>query len=589
MEWLRVTAVAALLAALGVFAACGSGGALGNDVAAMPDVAADRSDAGEGPAVPDGDLTTLPDMDAGLEPDAAAMADACPAGAMPGPGTVITTRGAVAGVKDGDTWAFKGIPYAAPPVGKLRWRPPEPPPCYQGVLEAKKYGPVCPQIDSKGAVIGAEDCLTLNLWTPVAERAVAPVPVMVFLHGGGNVQGSSSETIVPGKSIYDGRRLAERGRVVVTLNYRLGPLGFLALPGLSAESVRGVSGNYGILDQIAALQWVADNVAAFGGDPTRVMVFGESAGAVDTCTLLASPLAAGLFHAALMQSGGCTQPRLATAETAMWARVVQGSCGGDADLVACLRRLPAEQVVAELPGSIGVGNPSIGMDPAKYGPVVDGWVLVNSPLEAIRAGTHNRVPFAIGTNGEELAAMLTVKVATEEEFQTIVQTSFAVLGQSVVDQVLDAYPVSDYPSPQDALVALYSDMRFHCPARAIARAVAGTAGVPVWRYFFTRQAETKQGPKPAQHGVELFYLFGTAEDIPFVQVAPADRALSEAIMGYWTRFGATGDPNGDGAVPWPAYDAATDAYLRLDAPVLAGQGVRTPQCDLFDAMVGDAL
>jgi para-nitrobenzyl esterase len=238
---------------------------------------------------------------------------------------------------------------------------------------------------------------------------------------------------------------------------------------------------------------------------------------------------------------------------------------------------------------VGVGNPSIGPDPAKYGPVVDGWVLADSPLDAIRAGAHNRLPFAIGTDGEELAVMLTVKVTTEAEFLAIVKASLAALGQAAVDQVLAAYPVADYPSPQDALVALYSDMRFNCPARAIARAAAGNVGEQVWRYFFTRRVETKQGPKPAQHGIELLFVFGTADDIPLYQPAPADQALSEAIMGYWTRFGATGDPNGDGAVAWPAYDAAKDTYLRLDAPNTGGEGVRTPQCDLFDSIVGWAL
>jgi len=548
---------------------------------------------GEVATTTSGPADAAPDAEAGGDPGAAEPDDGagdaeatggCATDVLPGPGVVVTTRGAVAGAQAGATWSYKGIPYAASPVGGLRWRPPQPAPCIAGTLDAVAYGPVCPQLDAKGSVIGAEDCLTLNVWAPASASPGAPVPVMVFLHGGGNIQGSSSETVASGKALYDGRRLAELGRMVVTLNYRLGPLGFLALPELSAESHLGVSGNYGILDQIAALEWVRDNAAAFGGEPGNVMVFGESAGATDTCTLVASPLAKGLFHAALMQSGGCTQPRLATAESAMSARVSGGSCGSAADRVACLRGLTAEQVVGALPGSVGVGNPSIGPDPAKYAPVVDGWVLAASPLDAIRAGTHNRVPFAIGTNGEELAAMLVVKVATEEEFQAVVKTSFAALGQSVIDQVLAAYPLADYPSPQDALVALYSDLRFNCPARTVARAAAGNAGEPVWRYFFTRRADTKQGTKPAQHGIELLYVFGTAADIPLFQMAPADQALSGAIMGYWTRFGATGDPNGAGAVEWPAYDAAKDTCLRFDDPIAAVEGVRTSQCDMFDSI-----
>jgi len=408
---------------------------------------------------------------------------------------------------------------------------------------------------------------------------------MFFIHGGGNIQGSSRETILGNKPIYDGRRLAGKGVVVVTVNYRLGPFGFLALPELSAESSQASSGNYGVLDQLAALAWVRDNIAAFGGDPGRVMVFGESAGAVDTCTLVASPLAKGLFHAALMESGGCSQPTLAPAEQAMGDRVAKGSCGTSAGRLACLRGLPMEKVMAELPGSIGVGDPTLTLDPAKYGPVVDGWVLAESPLDAMAAGRHNRVPFVVGTNAEELASLLTVKITTEAQFENLVGTTLAPLGQATVDKVLSAYPVSDYASPQDALVALYSDMRFTCPARQIARAAVAGGTPDVRRYFFARRAPTPQGPKPAQHGIELLYVFGTASDIPGYVPAAADIALADAMLGYWSRFAGTGDPDGGGAVAWPAYEAASDPFLRLDDPIAEGHGVRTPQCDLFDEIV----
>jgi para-nitrobenzyl esterase len=515
---------------------------------------------------------------------AAEPAPRCDVEPAAGEGVVAVDTGLLRGAREGASWVFRGVPYAAPPVGDLRWTAPELAACWTGVLDAVAFGPACPQLDAQsGAPVGSEDCLTLNVWAP--DSSEGPRPVLFFVHGGGNVQGSSGEALQGGAAIYDGRTLAEAGgAVVVTINYRLGPLGFLALPELSAESPRGGSGNYGNLDQIAALAWVQRNIAAFGGDPSRVLLFGESAGGVDTCTLYASPLAAGLFHAALVESGGFTATPLADAEGAMAARVDASSCGGAADRLACLRGLTPEQLLEELPGSIGIGGASVGADPAKYGPVVDGHLLPKPTIDLIEAGEHNHVPFALGTNGEELAKLLGVQVSTEAEYESVVEASFATAAAAV----LAAYPAADYPSPQAALVALYSDLRFNCPARRLARGAAGAQAEPVWRYFFTRRATTAQGEVAAAHGIELLYVFHSLTEIPLYEPAPEDLALSDAMMGYWARFGATGDPNGGGAPPWPRYDPALDSHVVLDSPIASADGVRAAQCDFWDDLLATA-
>lgn len=502
------------------------------------------------------------------------------------PGVVALDSGLVRGTKESASWVFRGIPYAAPPTGDKRWKPPELAACWDDVRDANAFGAVCPQLDKTKQPVGNEDCLTLNVWVPDGAMAgSAPLPVLFFIHGGGNIQGSSSEILAGMAPIYNGIYLSEASKaIVVTINYRLGPLGFLTLPELSAESAWGASGNYGLLDQIAALEWVQKNIAAFGGDPSKVMVFGESAGAVDTITLVASPLAKGLFSAALAQSGGAPSTPQKDAEAAMAARVDMSSCGNASDRVMCLRGKTANELLAEIPGSISVSGVSLGSNAANYGPIIDGHVLPKATSAIFAAGEHNHMPFVIGTNAEELADMLTVKVDTEGEFQGIINLNFGTLAPDV----LAAYPLADYPSPQHALVAVYSDLRFTCPARILASSISKTQSEPVYRYFFTRQAKTAQGNQPAKHGIELLYVFRTMTDIPLFTPAPEDLALADAIMGYWSRFGATGSPNGAGAVEWPKYDMLKDPHLVLDNPITTGEGVRTAQCDAWEAILTKA-
>ena len=501
-------------------------------------------------------------------------------GRMTPSGLAPTTSGLAQGEPTGAVVAFLGLPYAASPVGDLRWRPPQPAPSWAGVRAATAFASPCPQIGFGGAVVGAEDCLYLNLWVPAGQPAGAVLPVLFFIHGGGNVQGASSDQLSDGSFFYDGAALAaSRQAIVVTMNYRLGPLGFLALPDLAAESPHGSSGNYGILDQVAALEWVRSNIASFGGDPARVLVFGESAGALDTCMLLASPLAAGLFSSALMQSGACVAMSNADAQ-AFGAQVVAAcGCSGASDVAACLRALGANAVVAALPQPIDLAGKQGG-----YQPSIDGWVLPEAPLDALAGGRHNRVPVVVGANSDETARA--VPLLTEAQYQQSV-LQLAGNSQLLANRILAEYPSSEYGgSPRRAYVALTSDAKFICTARWAARALAAGQDEPVFRYYFTHPYTNGTAgllQLGAYHAAELPYVFGNLGIAGYVPTA-GEVALSAAIQGYWSRLAATGDPNGEGAVAWPTYDAASDPFLQLDDPVAAGEGVRTRQCDFWDSL-----
>jgi para-nitrobenzyl esterase len=490
------------------------------------------------------------------------------------PGRVITSLGAVRGALDGDTYAFRGIPYAAPPVGDRRFRPPEPPGCWEGERMATDFGPQCPQKALfSDAVEGSEDCLTLNVWMPLTPPA-SPRAVMVFIHGGGNLIGTSG---APGEMdpMANGRPYVEGSEIVfVSINYRLGALGFMAHPALSAESPRGASGNYGLLDQIAALQWVRDNIAAFGGDPARVMVFGESAGAIDTCALFASPLAAGLFHRALMQSGACIAKPLDTQESDGGALADSLSCS-DAD---CLRALsPAEFIGAQSPNESSV---LLGLENLQFSLTIDGWALPDAPVALVEAGVHNDVPFVVGSNAHEMHPSIPLFV-TLTEYQQQVYDYF---GQPAGDQILAMYDPALYGGERNALSALSTDVNFTCPARRIARAAAGAQSSAVHRYFFTHVLHgLLQSGLGAFHALELFFVF-KKDGIPTYGFDEAELDLSEEMFGYWSRFAITGDPNDPAATPWPIYATSGDAHIVFDTPTSTGNGIRTAECDLIDAV-----
>ena len=482
---------------------------------------------------------------------------------------VATTEGAFTGTTEGTTRVFRGIPFAAPPTGALRFRPPAAPPRFDGLRDATRFGDPCPQFDTDtGAYFGDEDCLTLNVWTP-AESGPAR-PVLFFVHGGGNSSGSAT------KPLYDGQYLAgKNGAVVVTIHYRLNVLGWLAHPGLDRESARGTSGNWGTRDQIAALAWVRRNIGAFGGDPNRVLLFGESAGAVNTCTLLAAPLAKGFFHRALMESGGCNQKPLSDAEETGLEVVQKAGCSAAADIPACLRGLSTEAIVSALPGVVST------LQASTYGPAVDGFVLPVSPFDALTAGTHNHVPFVVGANADE-TALGAPAVPTEAAYAALVAEAYGLYAPRVLRQ----YPASAYPSPQKAFIAVTTDSRFVCNARRIARAAAAGQSEPVYRYFFTKSLDTfPYSLGGAFHGLELSFVFGTLADTSGRPMSPAEKALSDAMQGYWSRFGASGIPDGPGAVAWPRYDPGLDTTLVLGDTIAPVNGIRTANCDFWESLL----
>lgn len=492
---------------------------------------------------------------------------AVPAAAAEGP--IVTTRQGQVRGKAGDTaHAYLGIPYAAPPTGERRWKPPSPPVGWTGVRDATTPGNPCmqgpsstPWGDLAGPGTPSEDCLYLNVHTP-AQRSVLKRPVMVWIHGGGFTVGSGS--------FYDGGKLAARGDVVtVHLNYRLGAFGYLAHPDLAAESPHGVSGNYGLLDQQAALRWVRDNIAAFGGDPGNVTVFGESAGGGSVCQHLVSPRAFGLFHRAVAQSGcGFTLP---TQDSQQRTGTAWATALGCAD-VACLRAQPADRLL------------SASLSPtARWVPNVDGKLLPLQIDEALRSGRFHRVPVLQGTTADEgrLTVATTYDLAgrrlTAEGYPAAVRALYG----DRADAVLARYPLTEHGSPAEALGAILTDSRFACPQSRTAGLMA--AHTRSYQYEFAdRHAMDYLNlpisfPIGAPHGSEIRYVFGG------VGGTPAQNALADRMLGYWTNFAKTGVPYAADAPRWPLFP---------QVQILAPEGIipsatfpRDHRCDLWDAPV----
>lgn len=495
---------------------------------------------------------------------------------------VSTSYGPVEGVVDGDALAFLGVRYAGAPVGDYRLLAPSFPTCVPEVTPAKTFGPVCPQLvkNKQGEVtdvIGDEDCLFLNVWTPAT--GPGDRPVMVFVHGGGNSVGSGSD------ELYNGAGLAAaQDVVVITINYRLGALGWLTNWAL-ADVNGGASGNYGLLDIRFTLDWVKRNVDEFGGDPERVLLFGESAGAVDTCALLHTKYSEGLFHRVIVQSGACRERTLQKYETETSVPWLNNSgCKGLGDPMLtreCLRAIPAHDFVQISPD----GYPDVAALAQGWGPHVDKALVPTDGLTALAAGTHVHVPIIIGSNAAETAAA--VPPLTEMQYESLVALTFGPLA----DQVLAKYPVADYDDPTAAYVALTSDAKFVCTARRAARAAdMGQDDAPVRRYVFAYDGYT---PLPgteaaARHGLELVYLFGNFDAVldGGVEYQPnaADLMMRDALQEMWANFARTGDPS-TAALSWPLYGPADDHAL-LDVPLATGQGVRTAQCDFWDGLGG---
>jgi para-nitrobenzyl esterase len=481
-------------------------------------------------------------------------------------GTLIEIAdGLLQGEIDGGTRRFFGIPFAKPPVGDLRWRPPQRPEPWKGVLEANRMSLPCAQeANTLWALSENEDCLYLNVWTPEPAPG-RPLPVMVWIHGGGNGNGSTADDVPLGVGglFYNGRALAEtRDVVVVTTNYRLNIFGFLSHPDLAAEDRKyPYSGNQALLDQRAALEWVRDNIAAFGGDPTNVTIFGESAGSFNVCYHVASPLSRGLFHRAISESGGCTtrQTTLAEAEQRTAALVEAVGCGDAKDSLACLRALPV---------SVLLDN-SAGFDP-----IVDGGFLANQPRTLYDSGNFAKVPYILGSNTDEgtLFLLLSPPVETEEEYLAALEARYG----DRADEIAVLYPVADFANPNDALARVVGDSGLVCGTYDSARRAAA-GGANVYLYNFARPVLTDVLPfLRATHGAEIAFVFGSAE-----APSPEDEAIALSMQGYWTRFAETGDPNGEDALAWPLYDDATDQRINFDVENSVLTGFRRQQCELW--------
>ena len=473
---------------------------------------------------------------------------------------------------------FRGIPYAAAPVGALRWRPPAAHSPRPGVQDATRFGPACPQLQSNPAwyrdvavgfgrspdVVPAleridEDCLTLNVWSSALGSA-ALQPVMVWIHGGGNGDGYAHEPN------YLGDRLARRGVVVVTLQYRLGALGFLAHPALSAESERGVSGNYGILDQIAALRWLARNIAAFGGDPRRITVFGESAGAGDIGTLIASPLGAGLFQRAIVQSGGYPlnfAHRLRDQERQGLALARALAIPEEPSGLERLRALPWPTIVATADEALP--------DP-DWDAVIDDWLLPDPAAWIFRLGEPNAVDLLIGSNADEWL-MYVPDPATEEQLG-------AALDRYVLepDRAATLALLEPESGVRDRLARLIGAAEFQCPSIAMARAMLRqTDRVFVYRFSRIRP----QGEKlRAYHGAEIPYVFDSAD--AWLPGDATDRALTDLMQSYWVQFARTGDPNGPGLPAWPRFRPDGEDHQVLGDEVHSARGLDRPLCRILD-------
>jgi para-nitrobenzyl esterase len=502
-------------------------------------------------------------------------------GGTTAPLEVAVEQGIVVGTLTGETRAFRGIPYAAPPTGDNRFRPPQPAAPWTDKLDGSAFGPKCPQFKSSLGGIPpkyddttSEDCLTLNVWAPTT--ITSPRPVLVWVHGGGFTLGSGRE------NVYEGTNLSAAGdAVVVTLNYRLGPLGFAAHEALSAEDpARPASGNYGLLDQRAALAWVQKNIAAFGGDPNNVTLFGESAGAISTCAHLVSPGSAGLFHRAIAQSGMCAV--LPTTEKA--GAEAQGKalsdalgCTGDATAIrACLRSKTPEELVSALPlRPFVIFGEGVG-----WSPNVDGVVLLDQPKALMAAKKGAKVPLLVGSNGDEGTLFVKALGAHFEDAASLESTLAQAFSPALAKSFAERYTFAEAKDFDEVAIQIIGDA-FVCDARRIAT-LHETAGNPTWLYHFTRAFKMAIPGLGAFHSAELPFVFQNA--MFFTELSDEELPLSNAMQGYWTRFAAAGDPNGSGATAWSKYAPAADEHLELDLTIQAGSGLRKATCDWMDGV-----
>ena len=469
--------------------------------------------------------------------------------------------GQLAGVLHDGVASFKGVPYAAPPVGKMRWRPPASVQPWSGVRKATQVGPLCmqkinPQDNGVGPPPAREDCLNLDVYTP-ADRGATRLAVMFWIHGGGYVNGSGTA------ALYDGTNLAKQGVVVVSINYRLGRFGFFAHPALTRERPGGPLGNYGLMDQIAALQWVQRNIAAFGGDPGNVTIFGESAGGGSVNHLLVAPAARGLFHKAIAQSGiarlamaRIDRPQAGYASAEALGKEFATKLGVASDDVAALRAIPAEAIIA-------AGDPDLR---SAGGPMIDGKIVPERIDTAFAAGRQAHVPYLLGSNALEFAPL----PGMQERFASLLTFS----------PEHKSHLVAAYGGEDAFRTNILSDILFGEPARYLAGQHSSVAPVYLYR-FSVLSAGAPPMIKAAPHASDRQYVFKTLNASPW-PTAAMDQRAADVISAYWVAFARTGNPNAEGRPAWPRYSTASDELLDFtnDGPVVR----RTPNAGVLDAI-----
>ena len=471
-------------------------------------------------------------------------------GAQASDQVVTTESGRVAGHVDDSVQAFKGIPYAQPPLGALRWRAPQPVHPWKGVRDASAYGKDCIQEPFPGdaAPLGvglSENCLFMNVWRP-EHPASAKLPVMVWIYGGGFVNGGSS----PG--VYSGAEFAKQGIVFVSFNYRIGRFGFFAHPALTtADADHGMLGNYGLMDQVAALKWVQANIAAFGGDPQNVTIFGESAGGFSVASLITSTLTSGLFERAIIESGSGRHnitPNLTVSQAekagVAFARA-QHIEGDGAQALNALRKLPADKVVS------GLNMATMGV-PTYAGPMIDGKLITGEPQDVYRSGQFQKVPLIVGANAADLGFPPPAKT---------VDDAVTVLDADKRQAAIQAYQASGVSSPTDLAMAIASDRFMVEPARFVAQTFS-SAGAPTWEYRFGYVADSMKHEWPgAVHASEIPYAFNTLDARYGKDVTDRDRAVAAQMHAYWVNFVKAGNPNGGDLPHWAPYAADHDTLL----------------------------
>ena len=476
---------------------------------------------------------------------------------------------------------YKGIPYAAAPTGELRWKPPQPAKPWKGILVARNFPTNCPQSPILPGP-QSEDCLGLNVWTP-AHAAAARLPVMVWIHGGGFQIGASSQTA------YDGEALAAEGVVLVSINYRLGMFGFLAHPGLDQESPHGASGNYGLLDMVAALEWVKRNIGAFGGDPRNVTIFGESAGGTAVCLLLVVPQAEGLFQKAISESAAWMFGPISHLTESWYGRVPMAKFGEKLGTdLAALRAKSTAELLKTLPPPMTNNN---GAERGEaYMPVVDGWVIPDDPARLFSTGKFHHVALIAGTNADEGTLMGGPPVRSVEQYHKWAAEKVGTLAE----RMLSLYPAATDAEAHAAAAQSSGDLTFLYGTRSVLRAVSRLQSNS-FQYQFTRvNGIGRQIHWGSFHASEIPYVWQTLPDSVYGTQASflgdfsvktdtyneQDRKLSEAMSGAWVAFAKTGSPNGAGLAHWPSF-AGKESYMEFGDRIAAGESLRKAQIDFM--------